>query len=105
MAETLEERITTLERRVSDWEGQMGFLVPIVKQLHREVIVINDRLERVEVKVDSLEQKVDAGFAATLKQFQAIEVRFSKIDNDLSQVKAAVDALPRAVAEIIGKQK
>ena len=111
MAVDLEDRVQDLERRVSEWEGQMGFLLPLTKQLHREAIAINE-------KVDRLEGKVDAGFAATLEQFQQVEPRFNSIDQrfngfderfgrveaDISEIKANLDALPRAVAEIITKR-
>ncbi len=104
MVDTIDDRVTSLERRVSEWEGQMGFLLPLTKQLHREVIAMNERLgqveikvDRLEVKVENLDAKVDRGFSAMLEQFKKVDERFELLE-------AQVEALPRAVAEIIAKK-
>jgi chromosome segregation ATPase len=74
--EALEQRVESLERRVSEWEGQLGFLLPLVRQLHREILaaredsqslvrkvdLLEQRIVRLENKVDRLENKVDQGF-------------------------------------------
>ena len=111
MAETIENRVADLERRVSDWEGQMGFLLPLTKQLHREVIAVSEKVDHLETRFDGLETrfdgletKVEQGFAVTLQQFQHIDRRFHGVEADISALKASVDALPRAIAEIITKR-
>ena len=71
---TLQERVETLERRVSEWEGQLGFFVPLVRQLHREILStredvqrlgnrverLQNRVERLENRVERLEEKIEA---------------------------------------------
>jgi peptidoglycan hydrolase CwlO-like protein len=55
---TLEERVETRERRVSEWEGQVGFLVPLVRQLHREILTTREDVQHLNTKVDRLDSKV-----------------------------------------------
>jgi hypothetical protein len=54
---TLQERVETLERRVSEWEGQVGFLIPLVRQLHREILSARDDTQHLENKVNRLENQ------------------------------------------------
>jgi chromosome segregation ATPase len=98
---TLEQRIETLERRVSEWEGQLGLLGPLVRQLHREILSTREdlqnldaRVERLEIRVDRLENKVDRGFALMGEKFR-------DVDANLHNIKETLEALPRAVAEEI----
>jgi predicted nucleic acid-binding Zn-ribbon protein len=102
---TLQERVETLERRVSEWEGQLGFFVPLVRQLHREILSTREdvqrlekRVERLENRVERLEEKVDRGFASMSEKFREVDERFRKLESTL-------DALPRAVAEEIARRR
>ena len=82
---TLEERVETLERRFSDLEGQVGFLIPLTRQLHREILTVREDLERVENKMD--------------ERFEKIDQRFERVDQRFERIERTLDALPRAVAE------
>ena len=48
---TLEQRVDALELRMSELEGQVGFLLPLVKQLRIDVLRFeektNERLDRL----------------------------------------------------------
>ena len=84
---TLEERVETLERRFSDLEGQVGFLIPLTRQLHREILSVQEKLREHD------------------ERFDKIDERFDKIDQRFGRVEQAVDALPRAVAEEIARRR
>jgi chaperonin cofactor prefoldin len=90
-AATLEQRVTSLERRMSEMEGQVGFLLPTLRQVHLDLLGFKDevgaRFTLLENKVDSLESKVDR-----------MDAKFTRKFSDLD---AKVDAMPRAVAEIV----
>lgn len=110
--EAIEERVVALERRVADWEGQMGFLVPLTRQLHREVLTtqaqvsaLDQKVSALDQKVSGLDKKVDGGFAATLDQFQKMDVRLHNVESDIAGLKAGVDALPGVIAEIINRRE
>jgi predicted RNase H-like nuclease (RuvC/YqgF family) len=109
---TLDEDVEALERRVSEWEGQLGFFVPIVRQLHREILAtqehvqrldsrverLENRVERLENRVERLEDKVDRGFASMLDKFR-------DVDEKLVKVQGSLDALPRVLAEEIARRR
>jgi chaperonin cofactor prefoldin len=97
-AATLEQRVTSLERRMSEMEGQLGFLLPTSRQVHLDLLgfkedvdarftKVDARFTSLENKVDSLENKVDRMDAKFTRKF--------------SELDAKVDAMPRAVAEIV----
>lgn len=116
---TLEDRVLGLERRLSEWEGQVGFLIPLTRQLHHELLSFREavevkftevdirlvgvegRLGGVEGRLDRLEDKVDRGFVATLEQFQRIDHRFFTLEGKFVSLEGKVDAMPRAIAEIV----
>lgn len=109
---TLEDRVLGLERRLSEWEGQVGFLIPLTRQLHHELLSFREAVEEkftevdirlggVEGRLDRLEDKVDRGFAATLEQFQRIDHRFFVLDGKFVSLEEKVDAMPKIIAEII----
>lgn len=116
---SLEERVETLERRVSEWEGQVGFLIPLVRQLHREILSARedtqhldnkiDRLEnkvdRLEAKVDRLEIKVDQGFAVMAEKFHDVDQQFRKIDQRFHGLEESLKILPRVLAEEITRRR
>ena len=91
---TLEQRVDALELRMSELEGQVGFLLPLVKQLHIDLLRFeektNERLDRLEGKVDRLEGKVDR-----------LEGRFDRLETFVVSLDHKVDALPRVLAEML----
>jgi chromosome segregation ATPase len=101
----LEDRVEALERRVSEWEGQLGFFVPLVRQLHREILStredvqrLGNRVERLESRVERVEEKVDRGFALMSEKFRDVDERFVKLESTL-------EALPRVLAEEIARRR
>jgi len=87
----LEDRVEALERRVSEWEGQLGFFVPLVRQPHREILSTREDVQRLENRVERLEEKVDRGFASMSEKFRDAE--------------ASLQALPRVLAEEIARRR
>jgi len=106
---TLEERVETLERRVSEWEGQLGFLIPLTRQLHREILTVREDVQRIDGKLDRLENKVDQGFAridAKVDQgFAVVARRFVEVDRRFEKIEGALEALPRVLAEEITRRR
>jgi predicted nucleic acid-binding Zn-ribbon protein len=96
--EALEGRIETLERRLSEWEGQVGFLVPLVRQLHREIVAVREDSQR-------LENKVDQGYALMSEKFREVERQFREVNREILGIKETLDVLPRAVAEEITRHR
>jgi|SRR5262245_10215529 len=98
---TLEERVGELERRVSEWEGQLGFLIPLTRQLHREILTtreeMRERFEAVEARFDS----VDARFNTIDARFNAVDARFAAVDARFDAVDARFDGLPGDIAKAL----
>jgi hypothetical protein len=90
-AATLEERVTSLERRMSELEGQVGYPIPLVRQVHLDLLGfkedVDERFNAVDARFDRLEIKVDR-----------MDTRFTE---RFGSLEAKVDAMPRAVAEIV----
>jgi hypothetical protein len=89
---TVEERVTDLERRMSDLEGQVGFLLPLTRQIHRDLLGFKEevagRFQAMDAKIDRLEAKMDA----------KIDRLEAKMDAKFESFEAA---MPRAVAETV----
>ena len=102
---TLEERVETLERRVSEWEGQLGFLIPLTRQRHREILTVREGVQRIDGKLDRLENKVDQGFALISQKFVDVDGRFEKLDACFEKIEGALEALPRVLAEEITRRR
>jgi hypothetical protein len=90
----IEQRVTTLERRMS-LEGQVGFLIPIVRQVHLDLLGFK---EDVDARFGSLESKFDTKFASLENKVDRMDAKFTR---KFSELDAKVDAMPRAVAEIV----
>jgi len=94
-AATLEERVTSLERRMSDLEGQVGFLLPLVRQIHLDLLgfkeEVDEQFQAMDAKIDRLEGKMEG-------RFNQLE---SRVDARFNQLESRVDAMPRAVAETV----
>ncbi len=64
MAMNVEAEIRDLKRRVGELEGSFGFLNDQVKAVHRDLLAFQEkteeRFDRLESKVDSLDRKIDA---------------------------------------------
>ena len=85
---TLEDRVTSLERRMSELEGQVGFLIPLVRQIHLDLLGFKD-------DVDQSFEALDRKFT---QKFDHLDAKFTR---KFDQLDAKVDAMPRAVAEIV----
>jgi hypothetical protein len=63
MSMNVEAEIRDLKRRVSELEGSFGFLSEQVKSVHRDLLAFEvkteQRFDRVESKLDSLDRKID----------------------------------------------
>jgi predicted nuclease with TOPRIM domain len=98
---TLEQRVDALELRMSELEGQVGFLLPLVKQLHVDVLRFEEktteRFARLEGKVDRLEGKVDR----LEGKVDGLEGRFDRLETFVVSLDQKVDALPRVLAEML----
>jgi chaperonin cofactor prefoldin len=97
-AATLEQRVTSLERRMSEMEGQLGFLLPTLRQVHLDLLGFKEdvdaRFTKVDARFTSLENKVDS----LENKVDRMDAKFTR---KLSDLDAKVDAMPRAVAEIV----
>jgi chromosome segregation ATPase len=104
MAVTLEDRTTALERA----QGETGETLRwVVAKLGRMAAVQDEhtlRLDRLETKVDRLEVKVD-GLESRLgnveSRLESVELRLGSVESRLGNVEGNLDALPRAIAEMI----
>jgi chaperonin cofactor prefoldin len=78
---------------MSELEGQVGFLLPLVKQLHIDVLRIEGKVDRLEGRFDRLEEKVDR-----------LEGRFDRLETFVVSLDHKVDALPRVLAEMLDER-
>jgi uncharacterized protein YlxW (UPF0749 family) len=103
LAATLEERVTGLERRMSDLEGQVGFLIPLVRQIHLDLLGFKEDVDRrfktTDAKIDRLDAKVDRLDA----KVDRLDAKVDQLNAKVNQLDAKVDAMPRAVAEIVAE--
>jgi outer membrane murein-binding lipoprotein Lpp len=109
---TLEDRVTSLERRMSELEGPVGFLLPTVRQIHLDLLGFKEdvgaRFDRMDAKFthkfDSLDAKFD-GLATEVgrlgAQVNRFDAKVDRLDAKVNGLDAKVDAMPRAVAEIV----
>src|SRR5438093_11590299 len=104
-AAPLEQRVTRLERRMSELEGQVGFLIPIVRQVHLDLLGFK---EDVDARFTSLESRVDQMDAKFTHKFDHLDAKFDglaaevgRLGAQVNRLDAKVDAMPRAVAEIV----
>ena len=110
--EALEERVENLERRISECEGQLGFLLPLVRQLHREILALREDTQHLDSKVDRLEDKLGrledrlGRLEDKVGRLESmVELGFLNIDGKFQRIEAALDALPRVVAEEIARRR
>jgi hypothetical protein len=87
----VESEIRDLKRRVGEIEGTYGFLSGQVREVHRAVLGFQEqtgeRFERVEERFDALEGRTGR-LESRLERFEA-------------RTEQQLDALPRALAEIV----
>jgi hypothetical protein len=104
-AATLEQRVTSLERRVSEMEGQVGFLIPLIRQVHLDLLGfkgdVDTRFTSLENKVDGLDAKFTSLDNKVDRMDDKFTRKFSELDSKVNRLDAKVDAMPRAVAEIV----
>jgi hypothetical protein len=105
---TVEDRVTRLEQRMSEMEGQVGFLIPVVRQVHLDLLgfkedveqrfgKVDRRFDAIDRRFDGLDAKVD-GLAVEVGRLGA---QVNRLDAKVTGLDAKVDAMPRAVAEIV----
>ena len=94
-AATLEERVTSLERRMSDLEGQVGFLLPPVRQIHLDLLGFKEEVEERLEQVDRRFEQIDQRFEQVDRRFDRLE---AKMDAKFERLE---DVMPRAVAETV----
>jgi hypothetical protein len=104
----LEDRVTSLERRMSELEGQVGFLIPTLRQVHLDLLgfkeQVEQRFEKVDRRFDAMDRRLDAmdgkvdGLDAKV---DGVAVEVGRLGAQVQRLDAKVDAMPRAVAEIV----
>jgi hypothetical protein len=72
--------------------------LPLVRQLHCEILSTREDVQRVENRAERLEEKVDRGFASMTEKFRDIDERFLKLESTL-------EPLPRVLAEEIARRR
>jgi uncharacterized coiled-coil protein SlyX len=105
----LEERVTSLERRMSELEGQVGFLLPTVRQIHLDLLGfkgdVDARFDRMDAKFthkfDTLDAKFTHKFDTLDAKFDGLATEVGRLGAQVNRLDAKVDAMPRAVAEIV----
>jgi X-X-X-Leu-X-X-Gly heptad repeat protein len=109
---TLEERVETPERRVSEWEGQVGFLVPLVRQLHREILTtredvqhLNTKVDRPDSKVTQLDSKVTQLDTKVTQLDTKVNQGFAAMNEKFRKIDDSLDVLPRVIAEEIARRR
>jgi chaperonin cofactor prefoldin len=108
-AATLEQRVTSLERRMSEMEGQLGFLLPTLRQVHLDLLGfkedVDDRFTSLENDLRRFKEDVDTRFTSLENKVDSLENKVDRMDDKFtrkfSELDAKVDAMPRAVAEIV----
>jgi hypothetical protein len=59
----LEQRVEDLERRLAVLEGNIGFIIPTMHEVHRVMLAIRDdaakRLERLEKHAGTIDARLD----------------------------------------------
>lgn len=103
MPQTIEERVTILEQKVSEFEGSIGYLVTQVAGVHRRLInleqQVNERFDGLEMRIGRLEEKIDR---LEEKIFRQVDRLDSKIDQQGGSIIKAVSAV---IKEEIAKLK
>jgi len=103
---TLEQRVTSLEWRMSQLQGQV--LISTVRQIHLDLLdfkrgvearfnAVESRFDCLECKFDRLEGKVGSLGA----KVDGLTSKAGRICAQLERLNAKLDAMPRAVAEIV----
>src|SRR5262245_10562819 len=105
---TLEDRVTRLEQRMSEMEGQVGFLLPTLRQVHLDLLGfkenVEQRFEKVGRRFDAMDSKFDAmdhKFDGLDAKVDGLAVEVGRLGAQVNRLDAKVDAMPRAVAEIV----
>ena len=98
---TLEDRVTRLEQRISEMEGQVGFLIPVVRQVHLDLLGFKEVVEQRSEKVDQRFDAIDRRFDAVDAKVDGLAVEVGRLGAQVHRLDAKVDAMPRAVAEIV----
>jgi nucleoside-triphosphatase THEP1 len=76
MAMNVEAEIRDLKRRVSEIEGSFGFPTEQVKSVHKDLLAFEEkteqRFDRLEGKIDSLDRKIVAKLDGLTKSLPGI---------------------------------
>ena len=93
----LKRRVDLAETRLSQLEGKFEFisgqLRDIQLYLHARFDDIDQRFERMDQRFERMDQR-----------FERMDQRFERMDQRLERLESKVDALPRVIAELIGKK-
>jgi|GEM_PF-1659022 len=115
MADALEKRIEELERRVAEVEGAFGFLLPLTKQVHRDLIgfrkMTEDRFTEIETRFEEVEGRlggVEGRLDGVEGRLGGVEGRLEKVEFDLGLVQKKQEVhtdmmagLPRLIVEML----
>ncbi len=76
MTMNVEAEIRDLKRRVSELEGSFGFLTQQIKSVHKDLLAFQEkteqRFDRLESKIDSLDRKIDTKVDGLTKSLPGI---------------------------------
>lgn len=93
----LKRRLDLAETRLSQMDGRFEFisgqLRDIPLYMHARFADIDGRLDKMDGGLDKVDGRLDK-----------MDGRFDKVDGRLTTMDTKIDALPRAVAELIAKR-
>lgn len=94
MAQTIEQRVADLEWRVAEVEGTFGFLIPLTKQLHRELLGFRAAVEEEFVRTHQRSEKID-------QRFERLEGRIDLVEKKQEVHTEMLSGLPRLIVEML----
>jgi chaperonin cofactor prefoldin len=93
----LKRRVDLAETRLSQLEGQFGF---ISGQLRDVQLYMHARFDDMDKRFE----RIDRRFEQVDMRFEQIDKRFEQVDKRFDTLEAKVDALPRVLAELLAKR-
>jgi chromosome segregation ATPase len=102
--ESLDRRVTALEAAQGETTQTLRWVVAKLGRIQAVQDEHTLRLERVEQRLDGVEQRLDRVEQRLDKvdqRLDKVEQRLERVQASLGSVEVKVDALPRAIAELV----
>jgi predicted nuclease with TOPRIM domain len=100
----LKRRMGLAETRLGQLDGSFEFVVGQLRDIqlymHSRFEAVDQRFDRMEARFDGLEGRFD-GLEG---RFDGLEGRFDGLATEVREIKSEVKALPRVIAEMIGRK-